>query len=67
MTIFDITRMPQCIENNHESLTRAYWVLDLVTELLNERVPHAVILRIIKEIDDEARKVSAMSEKGMDP
>lgn len=59
MTIFDITRMPNCLGNQHESLLRAYWVLDLVTELLNERVPHAVILRIIKEIDDEARKVSA--------
>lgn len=66
MTIFDIARMPNCLGNQHESLLRAYWVLALVTELLEANTPHAVILRLIKEIDDEARKPRHI-EKGLEP
>lgn len=49
MSIEDIQAMPTVIENNHESLYRAYHVLDKVRGLLNLNTPAEVIIEIIHE------------------
>ena len=57
MDIKTISELPTCVNNIHESVLRAYQILERTKEFLRKGVPSDIILELIEEmeIDTEMR------------
>lgn len=51
MKLIEITHLPICIGDSHESILRSYHILQKVKDYLSEGVPPKVILEIIAELE----------------
>ena len=51
MTITEISKMPTCIDNVHESALKAYQILEKVKVFLRAEVRSDLILELIEEME----------------
>lgn len=61
----EIATLPTVIDRMHESLYRAYGVLDLVKDLLKRGTPGDVVLDLITAIEGEPRREAVWGASGL--